>query len=115
MWYAIWNHFLGVEPGERRPKVLPLTENRDPREPRLKRLETQPLVEGVSAVDGPSPFGVVVLAVEIVRDGTPRAARPAVRARNSCHCSVVAFLGAAMLAVRAQFLEIARAVHGREP
>ena len=68
------------EAGERRAERRPLAQDREPGQPRLERLEGQPLEQRVVALERPAPLGVVVGDV-LGRAGAPRAARQPVRRR----------------------------------
>src|SRR5581483_8260922 len=57
---AVAGDAVGFEAGECRAKPLALAQDRQPREPRLKALETEPLVEPPLLADRPAPLLVVV-------------------------------------------------------
>ena len=62
-----------LEVGERRAKVLPLPEDRQPGQPGLKAFEAEPFEQSPFVGDGPAPFLIVVRVVQRV------ARRPATR------------------------------------
>ena len=71
---------LDLEPVEGAAEVLPLAQDGQPGEPRLKCLERQPLEELVLAVQRPTPFAVVVVEVVGSAQG-PGTARLAIGSR----------------------------------
>src|SRR5690606_18465680 len=61
---------LGVEPGERRPEVLPLAQDHQPGQTGLERLQAHPLEQGLLTAQRHAPLVVVI--VHVVRRGRPR-------------------------------------------
>src|SRR5439155_3627192 len=57
---------LRIEAGESGAEVLPLAEDRQPREPGLEPFEAEPFVEPALVAHGPSPLFVVVSVVRRV-------------------------------------------------
>ena len=82
---AVVGDALVVEPVERLPEVLALAQDRQPREPGLKRLQGQPLVDAPVVGDRPAPLGVVVGDVVGARDAPRAAAQAVVAAGEPAH------------------------------
>lgn len=68
---------VDLESGEGAAEPFPAAQDRQPGQSGLERLQAEPFEEGVVAVDGAAPFGVVVDEV-VVGGQCPGAAQPAV-------------------------------------
>jgi hypothetical protein len=75
------SHLVVVETRKRLPKVIALTQDREPAEARLKPLEAYFFEKPVVVVNGPPPFQVVVFPV-VRRIPAPPASRGTVLTAN---------------------------------
>ena len=69
-------HNLEVKPAERGPEVLPLAQDRQPRQPGLEPLEAHLLVQAHVVGNRQTPLGVVIRLVVVVALAPPARQRP---------------------------------------
>src|SRR6478609_9167836 len=62
--FGVAGDAVDVEPVERATEVLPLTQDDQPRQATLERLEADPLEEGGGVPQRLAPLGVVIVAIE---------------------------------------------------
>ena len=75
---VVVRHTAEIEPVEGGAEVVPLAQDRDPRQTRLEPLKADLFEEPNVVDDGTTPFLVVILVVVLRRAGPPAASDPVV-------------------------------------